>query len=120
MHEIKHDGCRLMARCDAVGIQLLTRGGYDWAGRYPLIFEAVSRLNVHSCLIDGDAVCCDDDGVPIFQKLRSRQDDRQVILYASAPSTSNLMNFTSGIRSAINKSSIAYAVTLTESVPAGA
>jgi bifunctional non-homologous end joining protein LigD len=27
-------------------------------------------------------VCCDDDGVPTFQKLRSRRDDRHVILYA--------------------------------------
>ena len=81
VHEIKHDGYRLMARRDPVGIQLLTRGGYDWAGRYPLIFEAVSRLNVRSCLIDGEGVCCDDDRVPTFQKLRSRRDDRHVILY---------------------------------------
>jgi bifunctional non-homologous end joining protein LigD len=82
VHEIKQDGYRLMARRDPVGIRLLTRGSYDWAGRYPLIFEAVSRLNVRSCLIDGEAVCCDDDGVPTFQKLRSRREDRHVILYA--------------------------------------
>jgi bifunctional non-homologous end joining protein LigD len=37
---------------------------------------------VRSCLIDGEAVACDDDGLPIFQKLRQRRDDRHVFLYA--------------------------------------
>jgi ATP-dependent DNA ligase len=38
VHEIKHDGYRLMARRDAlsVGIRLLTRNGHDWTTRYPL------------------------------------------------------------------------------------
>ena len=67
IHEIKHDGFRLMARRDPVGIRLLTRNGNDWTPRYPLIFEAVNRLKVRSCLIDGEAVGCDDDGVPTFQ-----------------------------------------------------
>ena len=35
VHEIKHDGFRLMARRDSVGIRLLTRNGHDWADRYP-------------------------------------------------------------------------------------
>jgi ATP-dependent DNA ligase len=41
VHEIKHDGYRLMAPRDAlsVGIRLLTRNGHDWASRYPLIVE---------------------------------------------------------------------------------
>jgi ATP-dependent DNA ligase len=56
IHEIKHDGYRLMARRDPDGIRLLTRNGYDWTPRYPLIVEAVDRLKVRSCLIDGEAV----------------------------------------------------------------
>jgi ATP-dependent DNA ligase len=58
VHEIKHDGYRLMARRDAlsVGIRLLTRNGHDWASRYPLSVQAVSKLEVRSCLIDGE-VC---------------------------------------------------------------
>src|SRR5438034_10110157 len=47
VHEIKHDGYRLMARRDPVGIRLLTRNGHDWAPRYPLIVEAVNMLKVH-------------------------------------------------------------------------
>ena len=56
IHEIKHDGYRLMARRDTVGTRLLTRNGHDWSRRYPLIVEAVNRLKARSCLIDGEAV----------------------------------------------------------------
>src|SRR5215831_12307149 len=44
IHEIKHDGYRLMARRDSAAIRLLTRNGHEWASRYPLIVEAVNRL----------------------------------------------------------------------------
>ena len=79
IHEIKHDGYRLMARRDPVGIRLLTRRGNDWANRYPLIIEAVNHLNVRSCLIDGEVVCCDDGGLAVFQRLRSRQIEANAI-----------------------------------------
>ena len=82
IHEVKVDGYRLMARRDPVGIRLLTRNGHDWAQRYPLIIQAVNVLKVRSCLIDGEAVCCDDDGLPVFQKLRQRRNDQHVFLYA--------------------------------------
>ena len=70
IHEIKHDGYRLLARRDPVGIRLLTRRGNDWSSRFPLIVEAVNHLRVRSCLIDGEAVCCDERGVAVFHLLR--------------------------------------------------
>ena len=84
VHEIKHDGYRLMARRDAlsVGIRLLTKSGHDWASRYPLIVQAVNKLKVRSCLIDGEAVCCNDRGVSSFDKLRHRSHDPEVFLVA--------------------------------------
>ena len=84
VHEIKHDGYRLMARRDAlsVGIRLLTRNGHDWASRYPLIVQAVNKLKVRSCLIDGEAVCCNERGVSSFDKLRHRSHDPEVFLVA--------------------------------------
>jgi ATP dependent DNA ligase domain len=70
IHEIKHDGFRLMARWDpiSIGIRLITRNGHDWAARYPLIVEAVNRLKVRSCLIDGEAVACDGNGLAVFER----------------------------------------------------
>jgi bifunctional non-homologous end joining protein LigD len=50
--EIKHDGFRIMARCDAKGVRLITRNGNDFTKRFPLVVAAVAALPVHSCLID--------------------------------------------------------------------
>jgi bifunctional non-homologous end joining protein LigD len=82
VHEIKHDGYRLMARHDPVGVRLLTRNGHDWSARFPLIVEAVNALKVRSCLIDGEAVVCDDNGVAIFERLRQKRQGRYVFLCA--------------------------------------
>jgi ATP-dependent DNA ligase len=82
IHEIKHDGFRLMARRDAAGIRLLTRNGHDWAARYPLIVEAVDRLKVRSTLIDGEAVACDENGLAVFERLRHKPSGEHVFLYA--------------------------------------
>src|SRR6188472_2804641 len=82
VHEIKHDGYRVMARRDPVGIRLLTRNGHDWADRYPLIVEAVNHLKARSCLIDGEAVCCDDNGLAVFERMRRKREGEHVFLYA--------------------------------------
>jgi bifunctional non-homologous end joining protein LigD len=82
LHEIKHDGFRLMARRDPVGIRLLTRNGHDWTPRFPSILQAVNVLKVRSCLIDGEAVACDDNGIAVFERLRQRRHDESVFLFA--------------------------------------
>ena len=50
IHEIKHDGFRMMVRRNGVGIRLFTRNGYDWTNGYPLIRQAAHAL-VHFCLM---------------------------------------------------------------------
>jgi bifunctional non-homologous end joining protein LigD len=82
IHEIKHDGYRLMARREPIGIRLLTRNRHDWAPRYPLIVEAVNKLRVRSCLIDGEAVACDENGLAVFERLRRKNEACQVFLFA--------------------------------------
>ena len=73
IHEIKHDGYRMMARRDPVGIRLLTRNGYDWAPRYPLVVEAVNHLKVRSCLIDGEVVATGRAARQIGSSSRTRK-----------------------------------------------
>jgi ATP-dependent DNA ligase len=82
IHEIKHDGYRLMARRDPIGIRLLTRNGHDWAPRYPFIVETVDRLKVCSCPIDGEAIACDENGLAVFERLRLKPSGKHVFLYA--------------------------------------
>jgi bifunctional non-homologous end joining protein LigD len=48
IHEIKHDGYRLIAGKQDGGVRLFTRNGFDWTKRYPLIRAAVAALRVDS------------------------------------------------------------------------
>jgi ATP-dependent DNA ligase len=82
IHEIKHDGYRLMICRDTAGMRLLTRRGYDWTARFPAIASAASVLRAKSFLIDGEAVCCDDKGIALFDKLRQRRNEWSVFLVA--------------------------------------
>jgi bifunctional non-homologous end joining protein LigD len=69
-HEIKHDGFRILARKDAAGVRLITRAGNDFSSRFPFITMAVSKLPVSSCLIDGEANVCDENGIAVFELIR--------------------------------------------------
>jgi bifunctional non-homologous end joining protein LigD len=82
LHEIKHDGFRVIARKDGDRVRLYSRPGNDLTGRYPLIVEELARLRSRSCIIDGEAVACDHNGVSSFDHIRYRRHDASVFLYA--------------------------------------
>jgi bifunctional non-homologous end joining protein LigD len=81
IHEIKHDGFRLMVRRQGARVRCFTRGGYDWADRFPAIVQAVSRFKAQPFLIDGEVVVCRDDGLSDFNALHSRRRDHDVVLF---------------------------------------
>jgi bifunctional non-homologous end joining protein LigD len=70
LHEIKHDGFRILARRDSSGVRLITRAGNDFSSRFPFIAMAVGKLPVRSCLIDGEAIVCDESGLAVFDLIR--------------------------------------------------
>jgi bifunctional non-homologous end joining protein LigD len=70
IHEIKHDGFRMMAQRRGVGGRLLTRNGNDWTDRYPSVPGAMYALKVKSCLIDGEITVSNERGLPVFDLLR--------------------------------------------------
>jgi bifunctional non-homologous end joining protein LigD len=79
-HEIKHDGLRIVARKESRQVTLYDRLGNDLTQRFPLILKAMAWLP--PCTIDGEAVTCDDSGVPSFDLLRRRQRDDRAFLCA--------------------------------------
>ena len=81
LHEIKHDGFRVIARKDGGHIRLYSRAGNDLTDRFPLIVEALGRLRSRSVILDGEAVACDDNGMSNFDRLRHRHHDEAVFLY---------------------------------------
>jgi ATP-dependent DNA ligase len=82
LHEIKHDGFRVIARKNGHRVKLYSRPGNDLTPRFPLIAEALARLRSRSCIIDGEAVACGDDGIALFERIRYRRFDSSVFMYA--------------------------------------
>jgi hypothetical protein len=80
LHEAKHDGFRVIVRKDGQRVMLYSRSGNDLTQRFPLIVETMLRLP--SCTIDGEAIACDDSGLPSFDLLRGHLQDSRVVLYA--------------------------------------
>jgi bifunctional non-homologous end joining protein LigD len=82
LHEIKHDGFRVIARKDGPRVRLYSRPGNDLTHRFPLIVDALARLRSRSCIIDGEAVACDDNGVASFDLVRYHRANERIFLYA--------------------------------------
>lgn len=82
IHEIKQDGFRIMARRDVAGVRLFTRKGNDFADRFPQIAAAVAALPVRSCLIDGEAIVCNDSGLAVFELVRRHWHGSSAVLCA--------------------------------------
>ena len=72
LHEMKHDGYRLVARKDANRVTLWSRYGTDFTDKLPRIAEAVRSLPIDNALIDGEAVVFRQDGHSDFVALRTK------------------------------------------------
>ena len=82
LHEIKHDGFRVITRKDGKRVKLYSRSGNDLTYRFPLIVEALATLHSRSCIIDGEAVACGDDGIASFDRIRHHRHDESVFMWA--------------------------------------
>lgn len=82
LHEIKHDGFRLIVQRDGDRVRLFSRNGNDFTKRYPLIVEAARRIKTKQFVIDGEAVVLGVDGVSDFDALYGGKHNNEVMLYA--------------------------------------
>src|SRR5918992_3487150 len=70
VYEVKHDGYRMLARCDG-GVRLFTRSGNDWSAKLPRLAAAVSKLNLKATWLDGEIVVLNREGRSSFQALQN-------------------------------------------------
>ena len=63
-------------------VRLITRGGYNWADRYPWIVEVARKIRQTHFVLDGEAVVLGLTGDADFDALHSRRHDHEVQLYA--------------------------------------
>jgi bifunctional non-homologous end joining protein LigD len=82
IHEIKHDGFRIMARRDGAGVRLVTRHGNDFTHRFALVVAAVAALRAHSFLIDGEAIVTNGHGLAVFDLIRRQRHSDDAVLIA--------------------------------------
>jgi ATP-dependent DNA ligase len=82
LHEIKHDGLRVIARKTDTRVRLYSRPGNDLTQRFPHIVEALGRLRSRSCIIDGEAVVCGPDGISVFDLIRQWRNGDSAFMYA--------------------------------------
>jgi bifunctional non-homologous end joining protein LigD len=75
------DALPLLFACQGPRMRLLLLA-YDLTHRFPLIVEALARLRSRSCIIDGEAVACGDDGIASFDRIRYRRHDADVFMWA--------------------------------------
>jgi ATP-dependent DNA ligase len=82
IHEIKHDGFRILARRGPTGVRLITRNGNDFTARFPLAAAAVGALPVSSFLIDGEAIVTNAKGLAVFNLIRQKCHGDDAVLIA--------------------------------------
>src|SRR5215475_1299861 len=61
VHEIKHDGYRIIVRRDGPTVRLFSRNANDWTARPSAIATAAWRIKAKSFTIDGEAVVLGPD-----------------------------------------------------------
>jgi bifunctional non-homologous end joining protein LigD len=82
VHEIKHDGYRMIVYRDGPIVRLYSRNAYDWTARLSAIAAAAELIKAKSFTIDGEAVVLGPDGLSRFEQLSRREAARTAILYA--------------------------------------
>ena len=71
VHEVKFDGYRIEGVVKAAKVKLRTRTGLDWADRFPTVAAAFAQLPVKDCIVDGEVVVEEANGVSDFSALQN-------------------------------------------------
>ena len=82
LHEVKYDGYRMMLIREQDRVRLISRGGHDWARRFPFIVSAALKLRQEHFVLDGETVVLDPDGVSDFGALHSGRHNERAQFYA--------------------------------------
>jgi bifunctional non-homologous end joining protein LigD len=82
IHELKHDGFRIVAHKDADAVRLWSRSGRNWSAEMVAIRAAVMALPVTRIVLDGEAVAHCSNGLPDFNALLRRSGCATACFYA--------------------------------------
>lgn len=72
VYEVKWDGIRAIISLDEGEIRIHGRNGRDLTANFPELLEAETSLRATSGVFDGEIVCLDEAGKPLFKEVISR------------------------------------------------
>jgi bifunctional non-homologous end joining protein LigD len=83
VYELKFDGVRALAIKKGKSIELISRTGKDFTGKFPEIVDALEDLRCKETVLDGEIVALDEEGRSSFQLLQARElgGERPAIFY---------------------------------------
>jgi bifunctional non-homologous end joining protein LigD len=77
IYELKFDGIRAIAMKNRGKVNLMSRNENELRTRFPEIADAVKKLPLHECVIDGEIVALDKEGRSLFQLLQAHEMEGQ-------------------------------------------
>ena len=75
--ELKWDGYRVMANLNNGDVQLYSRNGISYNAKFASIKKELENIP-HDCILDGEVVIVDKNGIPDFQKLQKYDDEKSI------------------------------------------
>ncbi len=70
LHEIKHDGYRMLCRVADGQANFISRNGLRWTMKLPDLVSEAAKLPGREVLLDGELACLLDDGRSCFDSLQ--------------------------------------------------
>lgn len=80
IYELKWDGYRMLSNIDSGKAQLYSRNGISFDSKFSKIAEELETIE-HSCILDGEVVVVDGNGVADFQSLQHLDSSKGRLLY---------------------------------------
>ncbi len=72
LYEVKWDGIRALIALDEGAVRIRSRNQHDITDRFPELASPDQAFRASSALFDGEIVCLDDAGRPVFQNVIHR------------------------------------------------
>jgi bifunctional non-homologous end joining protein LigD len=82
VYQLKLDGYRAQAVCQAEGVRLLSRNGKDLTKRFQKVAAALTDALQPGTVVDGELVALDSNGNPNFNALQNAGADSSIVFYA--------------------------------------
>ena len=76
LYEVKWDGLRALISIDEGAVRIRGRNGLDMTPQFPELLRADEAFRATSALFDGEIVCLDAGGKPVFQHVIQRMQQK--------------------------------------------